>query len=401
MDARSFRDAAQRYEKDMTCLLRNLIRLPGESTFEKARAERLLKEMVRLGFDRAETDPFGNILGFMGSGRTLIAYDGHIDSVGTGDIANWTFDPFEGYENDQEIGGRGASDQLGGVVAALYGARILKDLGMQDDRFTVMVAATVQEEDCDGLCWQYILGEDRIRPDFVVLTEPTGGTVCRGQRGRMEIRVSVRGVSSHGSDPERGVNAIFAMGEILGELRELNGRLADDPFLGKGTLTVSEIFSTTPSRCAVADGCAISIDRRLTMGETGESALREISELPAVRRHGAVVGLYDYARPSYRGVVYPTRCLFPAWVLPEDDPVLRAVVQAHTALYGVPVTGRWTFSTNGVAIMGIYGIPCIGFGPGKESQAHAPDEKTWKKDLVTCAAVYAAIPPAYLDILHL
>jgi putative selenium metabolism hydrolase len=230
-----------------------------------------------------------------------------------------------------------------------------------------------------------------------VITEPTDGNIYRGQRGRMEIRVDVKGVSCHGSAPERGDNAIYKMGEILGEVKELNNRLKDDPFLGKGTLAVSEIFFTSPSRCAVADSCAISIDRRLTWGETYQSALDEIRALPAVKKYGAEVSMYRYDRPSYTGVSYPIDCFFPTWVIPENAPATVAMVKAYEGLYGKPKVDKWTFSTNGVSIMGRNNIPCIGFGPGKEAQAHAPNEKTWKDDLVRCAAVYAALPTAYCE----
>ena len=139
----------------------------------------------------------------------------------------------------------------------------------------MLVTGTVQEEDCDGLCWQYIINEDKVKPEFVVITEPTDGNIYRGQRGRMEIRVDVKGVSCHGSAPERGDNAIYKMADILQDIRELNNHLHFDPFLGKGTVTTSEIFFTSPSRCAVADSCAVSLDRRLTAGEPYQSALAE------------------------------------------------------------------------------------------------------------------------------
>jgi putative selenium metabolism hydrolase len=284
---------------------------------------------------------------------------------------------------------------LGGIVSAVYGAKIMKEQGLIPTDTAVLVTGTVQEEDCDGLCWQYIVNEDKIRPEFVVITEPTDGNIYRGQRGRMEIRVEVKGVSCHGSAPERGDNAIFKMADILLEVRELNNRLHADPFLGKGTLTVSEIFFNSPSRCAVADMAAISIDRRLTDGETYELALGEIRSLPSVQRHKAEVSMYKYDRPSWKKLVYPTDCFFPTWVVPESHPAVRAAVDAYAGMYGTPKVDKWTFSTNGVSIMGRYGIPCVGFGPGKEAQAHAPDEKTWKADLVRCAAVYAAIPSCY------
>ncbi len=395
MDFDRIKATAEHYKADMTKFLRDLIAIPGESANEEGHIRRIAKEMEALGFDKVEIDPMGNVLGYMGTGKTLIAYDGHIDTVGIGNRSNWTFDPYEGYENDEEIGGRGASDQMGGLVSAVYGAKIMKDLGLLSDKYQVLVTGTVQEEDCDGLCWQYIVNEDKVRPEFVVVTEPTDGNIYRGHRGRMEIRVDVEGVSCHGSAPERGDNAIYKMAEILLEVKELNNRLHDDPFLGKGTVTTSEIFFTSPSRCAVADSCSVSLDRRLTDGETYQMALEEVANLPACKKYGAKVSMYTYERPSWTGLAYPTDCYFPTWVIPEDHPATRAMVESFRGMYGEPKVDKWTFSTNGVSIMGRYGIPCIGFGPGKENQAHAPNEKTWKADLVKCAAVYAALPTLY------
>ena len=388
---------AEQYEKEMTKFLRDLIALPGESCYEEATIQRIKEEMVKVGFDKIEIDPQGNILGFMGTEGPLIGYDAHVDTVGVGNLDNWTFDPFIGYENDLEIGGRGSSDQLGGIVSSVYGAKIMKDLDLIKG-YQIVVTGTVQEEDCDGLCWQYIINEDKVRPDFVVITEPTNGNIYRGQRGRMEIRVDVSGVSCHGSAPERGSNAIYKMAEIIKEVEALNDKLHVDDFLGKGTLAVSEIFFTSPSRCAVADSCAISIDRRLTDGETYLGAIKEIQELPAVKKWGAEVTMYKYDRPAYTGLVYPTDCYFPTWVIGEEEAPTKAMVEAFKGMYGEPFVDKWTFSTNGVSIMGREGIPCIGFGPGKEEEAHAPNEKTWKADLVKCAAVYAAMPEQYLKI---
>lgn len=417
MDYGKIKEAAQGYEQAMTKFLRDLVRIPGESVGEEGHVKRIEQEMNALGFDKVVIDPMGNILGYMGSGKTLIGFDAHIDTVGIGNRDNWDFDPYEGFESDTEIGGRGTSDQLGGIVSAVYGAKIMKDQGLLDDRYTVLVTGTVQEEDCDGLCWQYIVNENKVRPEFVVSTEPTDGGIYRGQRGRMEIRIDVTGVSCHGSAPERGDNAIYKMADILQEVRALNENDAEDSteikglvkmldekynkewkearFLGRGTVTTSEIFFTSPSRCAVADSCAVSLDRRMTAGETWESCLDEIRALPSVKKYGAKVSMYNYERPSWTGLSYPTECYFPTWVIPQDHKVTEAMAAAYTELYGEPRIDKWTFSTNGVSIMGRFGIPCIGFGPGKEAQAHAPNEKTWKEDLVRCAAVYAALPSEY------
>ena len=428
-------EKAKDYQADMTRFLRDMVAIPSESCDEKRVVHRIKEEMEKVGFDKVEIDPMGNVLGYIGHGPRLVAMDAHIDTVGIGNIKNWDFDPYEGMETDELIGGRGTSDQEGGMASMVYAGKIIKDLGLEDE-YTLLVTGTVQEEDCDGLCWQYIIEQSGIRPEFVVSTEPTDCQIYRGQRGRMEIRIDVQGVSCHGSAPERGDNAIYKMADILQDVRALNENDAADTteikglvkmldkkynseweeanFLGRGTVTCSQIFYTSPSRCAVADSCAVSLDRRMTAGETWQSCLDEIRALPSVQKYGddVKVSMYEYARPSYTGLTYPIECYFPTWVIPKDHKVTKALEEAYTSLFGDsrigaaeteamrkvrPLTDKWTFSTNGVSIMGRNGIPVIGFGPGAEAQAHAPNEKTWKQDLVTCAAVYAALPSVYTD----
>lgn len=380
----------------MTRFLRDIIALPSESCQEEKVILRIREELEKVGFDKITIDPMGNILGYIGQGKHLIAIDAHIDTVGVGNLENWNYDPFRGYEDGEIILGRGASDQKGGMASAVYGGRIIKELSLEGD-YTLVVVGSVQEEDCDGLCWQYIINKDKIVPEFVVITEPTNGKIHLGQRGRMEIKVTTKGLSCHGSAPERGDNAIYKMAPIIFELKALNERLPLDDFLGKGTLALSEIFFTSPSRCAVADSCWISVDRRLTVGEDADTALGQIKDLPAVKEAGAEVTMYSYERPSYSGLVYPADAYFPTWLIEQDHPVCSTLADAFRSLFKEePVLDKWTFSTNGVSIMGRYGIPCVGFGPGHEDQAHAPNEKTWKKELVNSAAMYAVIPQLYV-----
>ncbi|XFA98939.1 YgeY family selenium metabolism-linked hydrolase [Candidatus Izemoplasma sp. B36] len=389
-------EKANEYKADMIKFLRDMIAIPSESCDEEKVILRIKEEMEKVGFDEITIDPMGNIIGRIGHGSHLIAMDAHIDTVGIGEINNWKYDPYKGYEDDENIFGRGGSDQEGGMASMVYAGKIIKELGLEDD-YTLLITGTVQEEDCDGLCWQYIIEEDKIKPEFVVITEPTSCRIYRGHRGRMEIKVSVTGISCHGSAPERGDNAIYKMAPILLELQELHKRLLDNEFLGKGSLTVSEIFYSSPSRCAVADGCSISIDRRLTDGETYLSALEEIRNLPSVKSSNAVVEMYDYERPSYTGLVYPTKSYFPTWVLPREHVVCDTLVESYQSLFNEePVVDKWTFSTNAVSIMGRYNIPCIGFGPGAEVEAHAPNEKTFKSHLVKACAMYASIPSMYM-----
>ncbi len=398
LDVKKINELSEKYRADMSKFLRDMIRIPSESCKEKEVVHRIKEEMEKVGFDKVEFDGMGNVIGYIGNGKRLIAFDAHIDTVGIGNRANWTFDPYEGYEDEKTIGGRGASDQEGGMASMVYAGKIIKELGLAKD-CTLVFVGSVQEEDCDGLCWQYLIKEKGLKPEFVVSTEPTDGGIYRGQRGRMEIRIDVKGVSCHGSAPERGDNAIFRMGRILGDLEVLAKNLKDDPFLGKGTLTVSQIYFTSPSRCAVADSCAVSIDRRLTVGENADTSLAEIRNLPSVKEAGdkVKVSMYTYEEPSWTGLVYPTDCYFPTWVLPKESPVCAAAMETYKSLTGKEGRlDKWTFSTNGIAIMGMFGIPVVGIGPGKEAQAHAPNEITWKDDLVHCAAMYAALPDTYV-----
>ncbi|MFO0652060.1 MAG: YgeY family selenium metabolism-linked hydrolase [Polyangiales bacterium] len=391
--------AAERYTPDVTAFLRAMIAIPSESAGERAVVERAAAEMRALGFEEVKIDGFGNLLGRMGNGPKVVALDGHIDTVGVGDRSTWTRDPYAGAIENGVLYGRGASDQEAGVATAIYGARIAKDLGLLDG-VSLWVTATVMEEDCDGLCWQYILKEGVLKPDVVVITEPTNLQVYRGHRGRMEMEVRTQGRSAHGSAPERGVNAVYKMAPIIREIEALNEALAAgaDPFLGKGSVTIAEVRSTSPSLCAVADSCTIHLDRRLTRGETLASAVSEVEALPAVKAAGAKVTVLDYAREGYTGLVYPTQKYYPTWLTAEDDPAVRAAVTAGTIALGrSPVVGKWVFSTNGVATAGMFGVPTVGFGPANEIYAHTPDDQCPVADLTRAMAFYAAFSSAWID----
>ncbi|MFR3999374.1 MAG: YgeY family selenium metabolism-linked hydrolase, partial [Paratractidigestivibacter faecalis] len=219
LDFELIKKTAQDYGKDMTAFLRAMISHPSESCEEGEVVACIKAEMEKLGFDEVKVDGLGNVMGFMGDGDKIIAIDSHIDTVGIGNRDNWDFDPYEGFEDDQLIGGRGGSDQEGGMASATYAAKMMKDMDLIPEGYKVMVVGTVQEEDCDGMCWQYIYNVDGIKPEFVISTEPTDGGIYRGHRGRMEIRVDVHGTSCHGSAPERGDNAIYKMADIIADVR--------------------------------------------------------------------------------------------------------------------------------------------------------------------------------------
>ncbi len=390
---------AEFYRPSLLQFLRDLCAIPSESGKEHDVARRIRLEMEKVGFDEIRIDGMGNVLGRIGSGSRIIAMDGHIDTVGVGDRAAWKWDPYLGKLEGGVFYARGASDQKGGMAGMVYGARIIKDLGLAGD-YSLWITGTVQEEDCDGLCWQYILKEGVLKPELVILTEPTNLAIYRGHRGRMEIGVTTHGVSCHGSAPERGKNAVYMMSGIIQQIEKLNERLATDDFLGKGTVTVTYIECTTPSVCAVPDRAYIHIDRRLTRGETKETAVAEVRD--AVRRAGveADVEVLRYKVPSYTNLVFETEKYYPTWTLDPSHPACRAAEGNYRALFGEePRGGKWAFSTNGIATMGMMGVPTIGFGPGNEIHAHATSDQMPVDHLVRAAAFYAGFPLAYCAVL--
>jgi len=368
--------------------LSKLVQIKSLSLQEEEVQHELVRQMHEAGFDEAHIDGFGNVIGRIGSGRRILAFDGHMDTVDTGNMANWAFDPFGGEVRDGYVLGRGTADQKGGVAAFITAGRILKELGFDRD-MTIWFVGSAVEEDCDGLCWKYIVEESGLRPELVISTEPTSLGIYRGQRGRMELHVSFRGMSSHGSAPERGENAIYMAARAALEIEKLNERLISDEFLGKGSITISEIISGSPSLCAVADYARLHIDRRLTWGETKETAIAQLQEIIAGME--ASVETLHFSEKTFTGLTYGMEKYYPTWVIPENHPAVQHGANTFRSLFKHnPVIDKWTFSTNGVTINGYYGIPVIGFGPGDEVMAHAPNEKVRIDDLVKAAAFYAA-----------
>jgi len=391
-------EGAAALQDDIVRFLRDLIAIPAVSCHEGPVIERIKAEMQKVGFDEIRVDGMGNILGRIGSGKRVVMMDSHTDTVGVGDPKEWTFDPYKGKVEDGCVWGRGASDQRAGMACLVYAGKLIKDLKLTDD-FTVWMCGSVEEEDSDGIAWLYILREDGIRPDGIVITEPTNLRVYRGHRGRMEIEVHVPGVSCHASAPERGVNPIYKAMHIIQQVEELNTHLKNDAFLGKGTVAVTDIRALTPSLCAVPSSCTFHLDRRLTTGETRESAVAEIRALPALK--DATVEVLQYKVKSWTGLEYGMEKYYPTWKLEENHPLVRSGVETYRTLFGKdPIVDKWVFSTNGVATMGIMKVPTIGFGPGEEDNAHSALERVPIAHLVTATQFYAAFPLVFQHTLE-
>jgi len=194
---------AEKYRDYTANNLSKLVKIKSTSMHEKEVQLELKRQMEEAGFDEVRIDGLGNVIGRIGNGKRKLVIDGHMDTVDVGNLDNWNFDPFSGEIKDGYVHGLGSTDQEGGPAAAVTSGKILKELGFDKD-LTFYVVGSVMEEDCDGLCWKYLIEEEKLRPDFVISTEPTNLNIYRGHRGRMEIVVKFRGLSCHGSAPERG-----------------------------------------------------------------------------------------------------------------------------------------------------------------------------------------------------
>ena len=373
--------------------MREICAIPSMNSQLKDVGERIAAEMRALGYDQVSFDQMGNIYGRIGSGSRVLVYDSHIDTVGIGDPEAWQWDPFQGKIEDGLLYARGACDEKGSTPGMVYGLAIARDLGLLDG-WTAYYFGNM-EEWCDGIAPNTFVEVDpKVRPDFVVIGEPTRMQVYRGHKGRIELKVTAKGRSAHAASNHLGDNAVYKLLPVIAGIRDLEPQLGDHPFLGHGKITVSDMHVQTPSINAVPDEAVIFIDRRMTFGETREQAIEQVRALvPEKDRDSVTVEELFYDEPSYTGFVFPVDKYFPAWAFDEDHPLVAAGQTARASI-GLPETpsGKWDFSTNGIYWAGKAGIPSIGFGPGDERVAHTADECVPLADVVKATEFYALLP---------
>ncbi|OQA26595.1 MAG: putative succinyl-diaminopimelate desuccinylase [Verrucomicrobia bacterium ADurb.Bin345] len=354
--------------------------------------KRIIQEMTKVGFEEARFDRMGNVLGRIGNGPKILLYDSHIDTVDVGDRSAWEWDPFQGKIENGILYARGAGDEKQSTPGMIYGLALAKELGLLEG-YTVYYFGNM-EEDCDGQSCQVLVEVEKIKPDFVVVGEPTEMNVYRGHKGRVELQVVAKGRSIHAASNQLGDNAVYKMLPVIAGIRDLNDKLHTDPFLGQGRITVSKIECKTPSINAVPDECTIFIDRRLTFGESKEEAIQQVEALvPPEHKKAIKVEMLFYDTPSYTGFKYPVEKYFPAWALDENHPLLKAGLEAHQTLWGgTPKTGKLNFSTNGIYWMGKANIPTIIFAAGDETTAHGTKDQVPIDDMVRATEFYALLP---------
>lgn len=379
-------------EGDILQFFREIVAIPSMNSDIEAVGARIGAEMTKLGFDDVYVDKYGSIVGRIGDGEKILLFDSHIDTVGIGDPDQWEWDPFEGKVVDGNLYARGALDEKGSTPGMIYGMMLARELGLLDG-FTLYYLGNI-EEWCDGVGCQAFLEWEGIRPDFVVIGEPTKMQVYRGHKGRLEVEVVCKGRSAHAASNFMGDNAIYKMMTFVNALAEMDATLPSDPFLGQGRITVTRIQSVSPSDNAVPDECRIFIDRRVTFGETKESVLEMITNaIPAETRADFTVEELVYDEPSHTGAVFEYEKYFPAWALDESEPYIQAGLEVVKTLWNrTSAAGKWDFSTNGNYWRGKEGIPCLGFGPGDEIYAHAVEEHVPLADVVEATKFYTLLP---------
>lgn len=377
-----------RYQDAIVDLARQLIRIQSYSSQEGPIIRFLEQKMIELGFDRVKIDAMGNLVGTMGEGSKSILFDAHVDTVEVPDEKDWEYPPFEGIVANGRLHGRGAVDMKSSVAASLYAAVAAKHAGKLEGK-KVMVSCTVNEEDCDGENLKFLFNSLGIQPDFVVICEPSGNQIALGHKGKAQVKIRTEGKSAHGSAPEKGVNAVYEMAEIIQKVESKNfalAKLEKDGF--KPTLVLSRISSEAASLNAVPFSCEIYLDRRTVPGETEAMIREEMDTLVSGKNASWEPGVLK--RKSWTGTDIHYVPIHPAWKIAEDAYLTGKCVEAFRDTFGQnPARFEfWDFSTNAVTPVTM-GIPTIGFGPGDYKMAHMRDESIEVSQIQDACAFYA------------
>jgi putative selenium metabolism hydrolase len=393
----TIRDQAAKQHGDIVNFFREIIAIPSMNSQIGPVGERIGAEMRKLKYDEVRFDRMGNILGRIGKGPKVLVYDSHIDTVGVGDPAEWDWDPFKGKVENGILYARGACDEKNSTPGMVYGLAMARDLGLLDG-FTVYYFGNMEEE-CDGIAPNTFVEVDpQVRPDFVVIGEPTKMQVYRGHKGRIELKITARGKSAHAASHYLGDNAVYKMMSIITQIRELDRRMrfgmGYHPVQGYPSIAVTNAEARTASLNAVPDQFTIYLDRRLTLAESREEVIAVIKGcIPDYLQDEIHVEELFYDAPSYTGFVFPVSKYYPPWLLEEAHPLTLAGQATIEALWHEKRNlGTWDFSTNGTYWAGKAGIPSIGFGPGDEKTAHMRHEQVSLDDVVAATEFYALFP---------
>ena len=372
---------------------RALVRTPSVLGHEEAMAERVHDEMERLGFDHVTTDEAGNVVGVVEgrAGRPLLLFDAHMDTVDVVPREGWTHDPFGAALEGDRIYGRGSSDMKGALAAMVHAVAGL-DRGTLAGR--VVVSASVGEELVEGAALRHVM--QAVQPNFVVIGEASELHLVRAGRGRAELVVETHGRPSHASTPERGLNAVHVMRDVIAAVEALP--MPSDPFVGRGVMCLTDLISVPyPAHSVVPSGCRATYERRLVPGETQETLFGEMRE--ACARAGAsdtTVRLATTGYQSYTGMRWDEPKWYAPWQIDESHLLVQRALDGLRRASLNPSVRSYQFCTNAAYSAGAAGVPTIGFGPSSEHHAHVCDEYLDVSQLIGAAEGYRAIAESLL-----
>lgn len=397
MSVQEIKKRVEENRENIINFLRDIVAIPSMDGQLKEVGERIGAEMTKLGFEEVRFDKMGNIMGRVGSGKRVVVYDSHVDTVGIGDPSEWEWDPFKGKIEDGRLYARGACDEKGSTPGMVYGLSFAKELGLLED--TTAWYFGNMEEWCDGIAPNAFVEVDPgLRPDFVVIGEPTRMRVYRGHKGRIEMKITASGKSAHAASHYLGDNAVYKMMSVIMQIRELDRRfrlgMGSHPVQGHPSVAVTDVKVRTASLNAVPDQFTIFLDRRITSNEPHDDVIAQIKGLiPDYLQEEIKVEELFYDAPSYTGFVFPVSKYYPAWLLDDTHPLTQAGQRTIEQLWGEErPLGTWDFSTNGTYWAGKAGIPSIGFGPGDEKTAHTSHENVPLDEVVAATEFYALFP---------
>ena len=380
------------YEANLINFAGRAIQARSYSNEEGNFANLIMEEMKALDFDEVFLDTAGNVVGRVGNGQKIIHFDSHMDTVEVNDEALWDVPPFEGRVADGNLWGRGSVDMKSALCASVYAAALAKKNNYLEGK-TIYVTATVCEEYCDGENLKMLYKEFNLKPDCCIICEPSGNEIALGHKGKAQIRITTNGVSAHGSAPEKGINAVYEMAEIISRVDALNKSLSEKEG-SHGTVVLSDISCVSASLNAVPSSCSIYLDRRLALGENTEDVKQEMDELIAGKDAFWEVGTLHHT--SWNGAKLVYEPMHNPWIIEKSHPLASAMNKAYESVYEKAPEEYvfWDFGTNAITPVAM-GIPVIGFGPGDYKLAHMRNEHCPVQQISDACKVYLKLIEIY------
>jgi acetylornithine deacetylase/succinyl-diaminopimelate desuccinylase family protein len=327
-----------------------------------------------------------SVIGRLGTeGTVSLAWNGHLDTVPAGSPDTWSHPPFAGEVDGDRLFGRGACDMKGPIAAALAAAAALGRAGVELGGGLVFHLAA--DEELAGTHGTKVLCErGLLDQDAAIVGEPSELDLGLAERGGAWITATAFGKAAHGSQPDRGVNAITSMARFLLRLPEALPDI-EHALVGGPTINAAIIAGGNAPN-VVPDRCEVDIDRRIIPGETEPDAV-----LSPLRRVVDAVAA-DHPEVSIDLVIREWTDAAEAAPDSRIAELARSVVAIERG--APPADVGFSGITDARFYINDARIPTVILGPGSLAVAHTADEWVSVTDLVTAARAYARLFVSFL-----